>query len=111
MSAGPRAAGPVYAPPMTRRIRQITAAAIAATFLLASAAIAAPRAVIGLEDRAAPVMFAAGEIEAVLRQHKYKVERTEEWRVDEAIHADLVVRFAVVTPSDDPQFARLAPEG
>ena len=56
-------------------------------------------------------MFAADEIEAALRARKYQVERMEEWRVDEAKLADLVVRFAVVDPADDPQFEKLAAEG
>jgi hypothetical protein len=79
--------------------------------LLATQATAAQRAIIGLEDRAAPVMFAANEIEAALRARKYQVERMEEWRVDETKLADLVVRFAVVSPADDPQFEKLTAEG
>ncbi|HEX6397517.1 MAG TPA: alpha-glucuronidase family glycosyl hydrolase, partial [Steroidobacteraceae bacterium] len=82
-----------------------------ATGLLAGRAIPAPLAVIGLEDRAARVTFAADEIESTLRARKYRVERTEEWRVDEAKDADLVVRFARVDRADDPQFEKLAPEG
>jgi hypothetical protein len=78
---------------------------------LTSRVIAAPLAIVGLEDRAAPVIFAADEIEQTLRTRKYRVERTEEWRVDEAKNADLVVRFARVDRSDDPQFEKLAPEG
>jgi hypothetical protein len=78
---------------------------------LTSRVIAAPLAIVGLEDRAAPVIFAADEIEQTLRTRKYRVERTEEWRVDEAKNADLVVRFARVDRSEDPQFEKLAPEG
>src|SRR6188768_3175298 len=79
--------------------------------LLATQAVAAEHAIIGLEDRAAPVLFAANEIEIALRARKYQVERMEEWRVDEAKLADLVVRFAVVNPADDPQFEKLTAEG
>jgi hypothetical protein len=78
---------------------------------LTSRVIAAPLAIVGLEDRAAPVIFAADEIEQTLRTRKYRVERTEEWRVDEAKNAALVVRFAHVDRSDDPQVEKLAPEG
>jgi hypothetical protein len=79
--------------------------------LLATQVVAAPRAIIGVEDRAAPVLFAADEIEAALRARKYQVERMEEWRVDESKPADLVVRFAVVNPADDPPFEKLSAEG
>src|SRR5690349_14816486 len=79
--------------------------------VLATQAVAAPRAIIGMEDRAGPVVFAADEIEQTLRTRKYRVERTEEWRVDETKNAELVVRFARVDRSDDPQFEMLAPEG
>ena len=96
---------------MTPRIRKLLAGALAATLMLASPAIAAPQAIIGIEDRAAPVEFAANDIEAALRARKYRVERVEEWRVDEARHAAVVVRFATVSRSDDPQFEQLAAEG
>lgn len=96
---------------MALRIRQLFGAVIAATTLLAGRALAAPLAVIGLEDRAAPVVFAADEIESVLRARKYRIERSEEWRVDELKNAALVVRFARVDRADDPQFEKLAPEG
>ena len=79
--------------------------------LLATQAVAAEHAIIGLEDRAAQVLFAANEIETALRARKYQVERMEEWRVDEAKLAALVVRFAVVDPADDPQFEKLTAEG
>jgi hypothetical protein len=96
---------------MTPRIPRLLAGAFIAILLMCGRASAAPRAVIGLEDRAAPVIFAANDIEAALRKRKYQVERVEEWRLDEAKRADLVVRFAVVQPADDPQFGKLAPEG
>ncbi|HKU88170.1 MAG TPA: alpha-glucuronidase family glycosyl hydrolase [Steroidobacteraceae bacterium] len=96
---------------MTLRIRPLTMSVVAAMAFLTSRVIAAPLAIVGLEDRAAPVIFAADEIEQTLRTRKYRVERTEEWRVDEAKNADLVVRFARVDRSDDPQFEKLAPEG
>jgi hypothetical protein len=96
---------------MTLRIRPLTMSAVAAMAFLTSRVIAAPLAIVGLEDRAAPVIFAADEIEQTLRTRKYRVERTEEWRVDEAKNAALVVRFAHVDRSDDPQVEKLAPEG
>src|ERR1044072_8315130 len=92
-------AWPVYAPRITARIRKLLAGGLAATLMLR--AIAAPQALIGIEDRAAPVQFAADDIEAALGARKYRVERVEEWRVDEARQPAVVVRFATVGRSDD----------
>src|SRR5438552_3675964 len=104
-------AGPVYACSMALRIRQLVAGTMAVTVLLARATIAAPRAIVALEDRTPRATFAVDQIGTALRARKYEVERTEEWRVDEKARADLVVRFALVDRSDDPQFEKLAPEG
>jgi glycosyl hydrolase family 67 len=96
---------------MARQIRQVMFFCLAVSGWCTTPAAAAARAIIALEDRAAPVTFAADEIESTLRARKYRVERTEEWRVDAAVQADVVVRFARVDRSDDPQFEKLAREG
>jgi hypothetical protein len=77
----------------------------------AAPAAAAGRAIIGLETRIAPMEFAAADIAAALRARRFRVERTEEWRLDEPHQADVVVRFAQVSRGDDPQFENLAQEG
>lgn len=79
--------------------------------LLAAQAVAAGRAAIARDGHAPRIEFAADAIEAALRARKYRVERMEEWRVDEASRYDLVVRFAQVEGVDDPQFAAIATEG
>ncbi len=96
---------------MTRRNRQAIVFCLAIAASWATQAAAAARAILALEDRAAPFTFAANEIEGALRARKYRVERTEEWRVDAAVQAEVVVRFALVARSDDPQFESLAREG
>src|SRR3954463_227727 len=100
---------PVYACTMVLRTRRLIAGTMAVTVLLARATIAAPLAIVALEDRTPPATFAVDEIGTAWRARKYEVERTEEWRVDENARADLVVRFALVDRSDDPQFEKLAP--
>ena len=74
-----------------------------AALMLADAARAAS-ALIDFNSSSAPIAFAAREIEGALRARKYQIVRT-------ATRADIVVRFALVDRSDDPQFATLAPEG
>src|SRR5687767_12566278 len=96
---------------MTVRNRQVIVFCLAVAALWATQAAATARAIIALEDRAAPFAFAANEIEGALRARKYQVERTEDWRVDAAVQAEVVVRFALVDGSDDPQFGKLAREG
>jgi hypothetical protein len=96
---------------MIRPNWQVIVFCLAITALWTTQAAAAARAIIALEDRAAPFTFAANEIESALRARKYRVERTEEWRVDAAVQAEAVVRFALVDRSDDPQFEKLAREG
>jgi hypothetical protein len=96
---------------MTRLNRQVIAFCVAICAFWSTQAAAAARAIIAQEDRAAPFTFASSEIESALRARKYQVERTEEWRVDAAVHAEVVVRFALVDRSDDPQFEKLAREG
>jgi hypothetical protein len=96
---------------MTRRNRQAIVFCLAIAASWATQAAAAARAILALEDRAAPFAFAANEIEGALRARKYRVERTEEWRVGAAVQAEVVVRFALVDRSDDPQFENLAREG
>jgi hypothetical protein len=96
---------------MKDRVRKAIAASLPAFLLLASQAGAAPAAVIALEDRAAPVIFAAHDIEAALLARRYRVRTTDDWRVDAARDLDLVVRFAHVEPADDAQFAQLRHEG
>jgi hypothetical protein len=96
---------------MTRLNRQVIAFCVALCAFWSTPAAAAGRAIIVQEDRAAPFTFASSEIESELRARKYQVERTEEWRVDAAVHAEVVVRFALVDRSDDPQFEKLAREG
>ncbi|HET9862906.1 MAG TPA: hypothetical protein VFP37_05650, partial [Steroidobacteraceae bacterium] len=78
--------------------------------LLAGQSVAAQRAVIALEDRTPPVLFAADDIEAALRARDFRVQRTEEWRAD-GLQADVIVRFARVEGSGDPGFEKIAPEG
>ena len=96
---------------MIRPNRQVIVFCLAIAALWAPQAAATARAIIALEDRAAPFTFAANEIESALRARKYLVERTEEWRVDASVQAEVVVRFALVDRSDDPQFGKLAREG
>ncbi len=96
---------------MIRPNRQVIVFCLVIAASWATQAAAAARAIIALEDRAAPSAFAANEIESVLRARKYRVERTEEWRVDAALQAEVIVRFARVDRSDDPQFEKLAREG
>jgi hypothetical protein len=79
--------------------------------LLAAQATAAPLAVIGFEDRSAPVIFAADDVEAALRTRKFRVQKTEDWRIADAPGMDVVVRFARVDRADDPQFEKLEREG
>ncbi|HEU4589847.1 MAG TPA: hypothetical protein VFS13_02975, partial [Steroidobacteraceae bacterium] len=95
---------------MTRRTRLHVAVCLLGLFCTVQA-LAAGRAIIGLETRVAPMEFAAADIAAALRARQFRVERTEEWRLDEPHRADLVVRFALVSGADDPQFEKLAPEG
>ncbi len=96
---------------MIRLNRQVIAFCVAIAAFWSTQAAAAARAIIAQEDRAAPFTFASSEIESALRARKYQVERTEQWRVDAAVHAEVVVRFALVDHSDDPQFEKLAREG
>ena len=100
----------MYAPAVTRRTRLHVAVCLLGLFCTVQA-LAAGRAIIGLETRVAPMEFAAADIAAALRARQFRVERTEEWRLDEPHRADLVVRFALVSGADDPQFEKLAPEG
>jgi len=79
--------------------------------LLATQVMAAGRAAIARDGRAPRIEFAADEIEAALRARRYRVERMDEWRVDETPRYDLVVRFVLVDGSDDPQFGAIAAEG
>ena len=96
---------------MTRLNRQVIAFCVAISAFWSTQAAAAARAIIVQEDRAAPFTFASNEIESALRARKYQVNRTEEWRLDAEVHAEVVVRFALVDRSDDPQFEKLAREG
>ncbi len=96
---------------MIRPNRQVIVLCLVIAASWATQAAATARAIIALEDRAAPATFAANEIESVLRARKYRVERTEEWRVDAALQVEVIVRFARVDRSDDPQFEKLAREG
>ena len=96
---------------MTWPNRRIIVFCLAIAPLWATQAAAAARAIIALEDRAAPFTFAANEIESALHARKYRVEWTEEWRIDAAVQAEVMVRFALVDRSDDPQFEKLEHEG
>jgi len=85
--------------------------AFAASLALAGTVNAAA-ARIDYQASSAPISFAAQEVESALRSRKYQVALHDLQRSENlAGTPHIVVTFALVDRSDDPQFARLAAEG